>query len=323
MVDKKLKMDSSKTDTKSNQQNDIFNYNLDHVYCSDNSNYRNNASNMINNNTNGDLKALRKEHKQLQAMLLLHLDLIQEQSNQIIAKDKQLLQLREENEQLKVRCERAERRSSKGNVCLNSKSSNSPTIDTYFTSNASPNRLDDAVKVKTLASRLSDAEKNNDKEKNNKSSGDKQINSINLKDRQSVAVKRAHDSCNVNIITNNNGKLISKIILQRKQSETGEKIFVKAKTVDDESGRRTNDAKETNVVATTKIKTEAMEVDDKPLSSELNNSIVSIDQNQMKRETSPTISIVNCKKEPDGSMWEVSRILSCFFDFLFFARKVR
>lgn len=149
-----------KTDklSKQNQQqkNDIRNYNLDHVYCSDNSSYRN-ATNIttttcgsgggggggggglgvaITTNSSSDLKTLRKENKQLQAMLLLHLDLIQEQSNQLIAKDKQLLQLREENEQLRLRCERSERRSRGGGAGgggNKTPNANSPTIDTYFT----------------------------------------------------------------------------------------------------------------------------------------------------------------------------------------------
>lgn len=241
--------------SKSNQQNDIYNYNLDHVYCSDNSNYRNATI----NNASVDLKALRKENKQLQAMLLLHLDLIQEQSNQIIAKDKQLLQLREENEQLRAR---SERRTSKGNSSIAGKTSNSPTIDSYFTvTDASRNRLSDSNQIKTLASRLSDIDRNNE-ENDIKSSSEKQTNSINFKEQTIIEKNSINKNrfSEASVIGNNNGKLISKIILQRKQSETGEKIFIRTKNVDINKQHKidTEIGKEriTNI-----IKTEKMEID--------------------------------------------------------------
>lgn len=261
MIDTILIMDN-KTETlskSSSQQNDIFNYNLDHVYCSDNTNYRN----VTVNNATSDLKSLRKENKQLQAMLLLHLDLIQEQSNQIIAKDKHLLQLREENEQLRTRCERGDRRTSKGNTGIAGKTSNSPTIDTYFTNNDGTRNTN---QIKTLASRLSDIDKNNSTENdNNKLTSEKLTNSINFKEqtifeRNALNKNRSHDGSSV--IGANNGKLISKIILQRKQSESGEKIFIRTKNVDVEKHRiSNNDLKEklsTNMVP---IKIEKMDID--------------------------------------------------------------
>lgn len=134
---------------KSSQQSDLYNYNLDHVYCSDtNTRYRPATSTHLNlAAAASDLKSLRKENKQLQAMLLLHLDLIQEQSNQLIAKDKQLLQLREENAQLRIKCERTttvvnDRRQNNNRYVghttsgkLLNTSGGSPTIDTYFQTN--------------------------------------------------------------------------------------------------------------------------------------------------------------------------------------------
>ncbi|KAL9706328.1 hypothetical protein quinque_009846 [Culex quinquefasciatus] len=55
--------------------------NLDHVYC-------NTASTDVGGKDSSDQMSLFKEVKQLQSILLLHLDLIQEQSDQILAKDK-------------------------------------------------------------------------------------------------------------------------------------------------------------------------------------------------------------------------------------------
>lgn len=270
MVGKKFTMDD-KTDKlpKQNQQkkNDIYNYNLDHVYCSDNSNYRN-ATGINSNSPSSDLKALRKENKQLQAMLLLHLDLIQEQSNQLIAKDKQLLQLREENEQLRLRCERSERRSKGSTGCVSGNgkipNANSPTIDTYFSveNSAVHNRLDDKPKqnTQTASKQLSNfthtvddkvvSGTNKDRNKNNNDVNSNRSTSITFgynKERLNVTpmikYRGVNDGNNSsNVIGNNNGKLINKIILQRKQSDTGEKIFVKAKNVNAENSKSSEHA---------------------------------------------------------------------------------
>lgn len=50
------------------------------------------------------------EVKHLKELLLLHLDLIQQQSEQLVTKDKLLAALKEENETLKLRLERMDRR---------------------------------------------------------------------------------------------------------------------------------------------------------------------------------------------------------------------
>lgn len=266
MVGKKFTMDD-KTDklSKQNQQqkSDIYNYNLDHVYCSDNSNYRN-AAGMNSGSSASDLKALRKENKQLQAMLLLHLDLIQEQSNQLIAKDKQLLQLREENEQLRLHCERSERRSKGSTVSGNGKTpnANSPTIDKYFSveNSAVHNRLDDKSKQNTQTAskqltnftRTADdkvvrggGDTNKDRNMNNNDVNSNRsmpitfgYNRDRLNATPTIKYRGASDGNNSStVIGSNNGKLINKIILQRKQSDTGEKIFVKAKNVNVDSSK--------------------------------------------------------------------------------------
>lgn len=340
-----------------NQQSDLYNYNLDHVYCSDNSRYRSAGTTHLNiTAAASDLKALRKENKQLQAMLLLHLDLIQEQSNQLIAKDKQLIQLREENAQLRLKCERSpavneqRRPNNAANISSSSSSSNrqlntaiatasttiqnvghrilntsagSPTIDTYFTTTSS--HSDPKVstirthqhenihpKFKTIGSMntLSSVLFNNHSGSGGGNSGQiilnenqavhemrnnnsqqtiyptikveanamqvddtklirkhaqhHVLNSVGpmVKDRYKVVTTTttsgsannsvgggllSHDKTvkyraidGNNVIGHNNGKIISKIILQRKRSENGEKIFVRTKNIEIGSNNRVN-----------------------------------------------------------------------------------
>lgn len=345
-----------------NQQSDLYNYNLDHVYCSDNSRYRTAGTHLNITAAASDLKALRKENKQLQAMLLLHLDLIQEQSNQLIAKDKQLIQLREENAQLRLKCERSpataneQRRLNNVNTNNSSSSSSSsasttnrqlntanasaiatasttmqtvghrilntsagsPTIDTYFTTTSS--HSDPKVstirthqqhenfhpKFKTISnvSTLSNVLFNN----NSGGGGGGNSGQIIINENQAVHEMRNSSSTNTttttnsqqtiyptikveanampaddtnlirkhvlnsvgpiakdrykvvtttttggsannsvkyraienNVIGHNNGKIISKIILQRKRSENGEKIFVRTKNIEIGSNNRVN-----------------------------------------------------------------------------------
>lgn len=317
MVGNGLTMEKTTGDklTKNSQQSDLYNYNLDHVYCSDNSRYRNNAGTTHLNlaAAASDLKSLRKENKQLQAMLLLHLDLIQEQSNQLIAKDKQLIQLREENAQLRLKCERNaanERRQNNNRYTANASgkvlntSGGSPTIDSYFTTTTTPttpttdsrttNRPHhDNIKHKTLntitsqnvmincnspanenqtmhdirnsqsafpqikvevnsvkttddntkthSNVLSDIGQAKDRYKVVTSSGNSNSNSnssSNMMHDKTIPVKyRAIEN---SVIGHNNGKLISKIILQRKKSENGEKIFVRTKNIEIGSNNKVN-----------------------------------------------------------------------------------
>ncbi|XP_058447085.1 protein male-specific lethal-1-like [Malaya genurostris] len=77
--------------------------NLDHVYC-------NTASTDVGSKDSTEQMSLFKEVKQLQSILLLHLDLIQEQSDQILAKDKLIIKLKDENEILKHQLELVNKR---------------------------------------------------------------------------------------------------------------------------------------------------------------------------------------------------------------------
>lgn len=106
-------MDSTASNlNKLNRKTDLHNNynNLDHLYC-----HTNESNHIRATNTGNDMGTIRKEIKQLKAMLLLHLDLIQEQSDQLMSKDKLLASLRQENEMLKIKCERMDRRAKVNN----------------------------------------------------------------------------------------------------------------------------------------------------------------------------------------------------------------
>lgn len=284
---------------KSSQQTDLYNYNLDHVYCSDNSRYRNAGTHLNLAAAASDLKSLRKENKQLQAMLLLHLDLIQEQSNQLIAKDKQLIQLREENAQLRLKCERNaanERRQNNNRYMANASgkvlntSGGSPTIDSYFTTTTTEPKITqrphyDTMKTKTLNTITSPNVLINNSNNSGQLNENQAIHEIRTsqttfpikievntkpdeakshtnvlsdigqaKDRYKVVTSISNSSnmanerpipvkyraIENNVIGHNNGKLISKIILQRKKSENGEKIFVRTKNIEIGSNNKVN-----------------------------------------------------------------------------------
>lgn len=209
---------------KGNRQKDIINYNLDHVYCSEDSGYR-----------NADVKALRKENKQLQAMLLLHLDLIQEQSNQLIAKDKQLLQLKEENEALRLKCDRLDRRAK---VTTRTSLPDHPSLvgrESLLIDKYKPNHVPKSVKniieeaVTLVPSNISASDIALARQNSAAAAAlaaDSQPDSENV-------VNNKHRVFENSVIGQNNGKLISKIILQRKHSVSGERIVVKTEYEDE------------------------------------------------------------------------------------------
>lgn len=325
MTDKRITMDKvGDKSIKAGQCADLYNYNLDHVYCSDNSNYREQTMNLAANVS--DNKLLRKENKQLQTMLLLHLDLIQEQSNQLIAKDKLLLQLREENERLRSKSERnaiieRQQKANKQGKILNT-SGGSPTIDTYFTS-------DSKLSLRTQNESVLSNTKENFKQiratsvvcddkfgsmeirngqifqakatvkseavvipkeqmkTNNITSQTKAerphfisstTSTIKSPDNKCYSIKYQKIPANTNFI-GEKGKLINKIILQRKKSENGEKIFVRAKSVDMNIKRMDSDKwitvkpikSESNDMETDVNKTNNNEAEAPPKSLVLNN----------------------------------------------------
>lgn len=103
----------NKTPNNSSNNNTANSKYMDHVYC--HTNQTKNSYNSIATTAgsiggggaaaspNADVLALLKENKQLKAMLILHLDLIQEQSDQLMAKEKILITRNEELEILRTR----------------------------------------------------------------------------------------------------------------------------------------------------------------------------------------------------------------------------
>lgn len=99
-------------------------YTMDHIYCHQSENTKifqpkftmTAASNAAKNNNNNaqtpppDLMSLMKENNQLKSMLLLHLNLIQEQSDMLVSKDKQISVLKQEHDQLKSKLDLLERK---------------------------------------------------------------------------------------------------------------------------------------------------------------------------------------------------------------------
>ncbi|XP_067624637.1 protein male-specific lethal-1 [Eurosta solidaginis] len=102
-------------ENKCNKTPNTNNKYLDHVYC-----HPNESKSYIRANntgcggggagsaTNADYLALLKENKQLRAMLILHLDLIQAQSDQLQVKDKQLATQNEELDGLRTKNQQLE-----------------------------------------------------------------------------------------------------------------------------------------------------------------------------------------------------------------------
>lgn len=103
----------NKTPNNSSNNNTANSKYMDHVYCHTNQTKHsyNSISTTAGNvggggaaaSPNADVLALLKENKQLKAMLILHLDLIQEQSDQLMAKEKILITRNEELEALRTR----------------------------------------------------------------------------------------------------------------------------------------------------------------------------------------------------------------------------
>lgn len=219
---------------KSNRQKEAMNNNLDHIYCSESTGYRMNTSH------SSELRTLRKENKQLHTMLLLHLDLIQEQSNQLIAKDKQLLQLKEENEALQVKCERMDR---KTKLIQQSPPTKSPAIEATNANIETIFRT--ATPPSFTASLLLDKYKQNNSTAwiggNSVSSAESlqlsssstptssRSNDLHLAKSKTVARENVSNKYRLSesVISQDNCKVISKIILQRKHSNNGEHLVVK------------------------------------------------------------------------------------------------
>lgn len=73
-------------------KDDLLNFPFDHMY----------ACNSDNSDVNSDRQAGESEVRHLRDLLMLHLDLIQQQSDEIVNKDKYIAELKLENETVRV-----------------------------------------------------------------------------------------------------------------------------------------------------------------------------------------------------------------------------
>lgn len=121
-IEQYVKMDTNK---KVNRRSEYTANNLDHLYCHTNTNDSRNYVRSKNSSNDMDMGSVLKEIKQLKSTINLHLDLIQDQSDQLISKDKLLMILKKENDLLKAKLEKSERRIK----TVNSKKDESPIVE--------------------------------------------------------------------------------------------------------------------------------------------------------------------------------------------------
>lgn len=208
--------------------NDHIKLNLDHLYChpmSDTNNFLNTASNQ-------DIYKILTENKQLKSMLLLHLDLIQEQSDQLILKDKNIAQLTQENESLKDKLERLTQKlrlQQHRQIKTYSKSGSDNSCDNRFFDNQ--NKISDPEKNVDKQQQKSSLDEqlllNNNSTSSSTTDSDDDKNELNLIPSSPVSLNENKNliigpnlaatggSAISSIIGVNNGKYINKIILQK------------------------------------------------------------------------------------------------------------
>lgn len=197
-----------------NCSNEKISYNLDHVYCHSNDN---NYISSTNPTSKSEFLSIFKENKQLKSMILLHLDLIQEQSDQILSKDKIISSLRQENDSLKQRL-RAQTKLPqtrkepevilKEPKILNKDFINGNLIDTNnFSRKIQQIEKDKQTKTPTIKSYEYFTT----------------VNSIS---------KQKQLSTDDSIIGESNGQIINKIVLQRITSTNNEDIVIKVENVE-------------------------------------------------------------------------------------------
>lgn len=211
--------------------NDRIKLNLDHLYCHP----IGDTNNFIKTASNQDIFKLLTENKQLKSMLLLHLDLIQEQSDQIILKDKNIAQLKQENESLKEKFERMSQKvRQQRQIKTYSKSGgtgsdNSCDSNRFFDNQTTKKQRDAEIIVdkqqqqqQTSPSSLSDVEQllnNNSSSASSTAESDEDKcdtqQLITISDNKNLIVGQNANGGNTSIIGVNNGKYINKIILQK------------------------------------------------------------------------------------------------------------
>ncbi|CAD7079447.1 unnamed protein product [Hermetia illucens] len=183
---------------------------MDHVYC-----HPNDGNYIRANSGSTEVLSILKENKQLKAMLLLHLDLIQEQSDQLMAKDRLLANLREENESLKLRLERMDKRLQKNKV-------SEQTESLSLVNSTGPDKKENVPKLRVYTNKAKAVTQISPP---STETSPVPVMLASAKPVQSTESK--YKICDDNhldnhIIGENNGKYITKIVLQRVQSPGAE-----------------------------------------------------------------------------------------------------
>lgn len=204
--------------------NDHIKLNLDHLYCHP----IGDANNFITTASNQDIFKILTEKEHLKYMLRLHLNLIQEQNDQITLKDKNIAQLKQENDTLKEKLERLsqnvrqQRQIKTYSKSGGTGSDNSCDSNRFFDNQTTKKRDAEIIvdKQQQTSSSLSDVEQllnNNSSSSTNESDEDNGgIQLITTSNKKNLVVGQQNaNGGSTSIIGVNNGKYINKIILQK------------------------------------------------------------------------------------------------------------
>lgn len=218
--------------------------NLDHLYCHPI------GDNFIATATanNADVFKIFTENKQLKSMLLLHLDLIQEQSDQLLMKEKNIVQLKQENDALRQTIDRMSQKmrqnkqiktyskSGSDNSCDNNrffdKQQPQSPVSVSPAASVTPTVTREVIVDKELKSEQLLTSLNNNSSSSTNESDEDMKSEINIVSSppveiKTVAVQNSNSGGGVvsdggnyrgaasSIIGVNNGKYINKIVLQK------------------------------------------------------------------------------------------------------------
>lgn len=273
--------------------------NLDHLYC-----HTNDSVSYVrpkNSGSDMDMVSVLKEIKQLKSTISLHLDLIQDQSDQLMSKDKMLMILKKENELLKARIDKLERRNKANNkkdespIVVEQLRADLPEINTQqnmlkkmaLTSKVfnkctiKLNALEDVLQLVNIEPPTADAEIDNSSS-NVSNTGDTDASVSDITTNNNNTPKNG-DS----IIGTLDGKPISKIVLQRVVVD--EETTIKSEKIDDPEVINVDDP--VNIKFETLSPTHS-QLQEEPI-QELSNSYVD------KSINSPEVSTETNKASPD------------------------
>lgn len=246
---------SSKNVNQKNCSNEKISYNLDHVYCHSNDN---NYISSTNPTSKSELLSIFKENKQLKSMILLHLDLIQEQSDQILSKDKIISSLKQENDSLKQRLRAQTKlqqtRKEPEIVLKEPKILNKDFVNGNL------------IETNSFSRKIQKIEK------------DKQTKTPTIKSYEYFTTvnsisKQKQLSIDDSIIGESNGQIINKIVLQRITSTNNEDIVIKVENVEP--------IEDTNLL----LRNESIEIKDELIDENSKNSELSIADDIFTEET--------------------------------------